>query len=182
MRMRTPVFAACLAVLALAAASARGQSQDEQKALEKKIEALEKQQAEMQRQLEELKKELAAARRGAVGGPDAGARSDAATRARARNGPGHESRTDAVPRRLVGRDGTGDVGDHLQSGHLRRRGGALLRRRPEGAGTEPLPAVGQLPRARAPEASATSRTGSTSARRSSRSPLRSTRTSTPWRS
>ncbi len=60
MRMRTPVFAACLAVLALAAASARGQSQDEQKALEKKIEALEKQQAEMQRQLEELKKELSA--------------------------------------------------------------------------------------------------------------------------
>jgi hypothetical protein len=61
MQRRSPVHAACLAVLALAAASARGQTpEDEQKALERKIEALEKQQAEMRRQLEELKKELAA--------------------------------------------------------------------------------------------------------------------------
>jgi hypothetical protein len=59
MRKRPPVLAACLAILALAAAPARGQSEDERRALEKKIEALEKQQAEMQRQLEELKKELA---------------------------------------------------------------------------------------------------------------------------
>ena len=59
MRMRQPVLAACLAALAVASAPARGQTEDEQKALEKKIEALEKQQADMQRQLEELKKELA---------------------------------------------------------------------------------------------------------------------------
>ncbi len=119
-----------VAVLGVAASTppVPGQApDDDRKELEKKIEQLAKQQAEMQRQLEKLKRELAARRPPRRPTPTSPTPAAAGAEDRA----GHEPRPDAVSRCDLGRDGAGDVGDHLQPGHLRRGRRALLHRRPE---------------------------------------------------